>query len=120
MNLVLSSNNRTLIFLKQENGYVLATLTMLVELPSGRTEKRVLGTRKITEAQKNDLISQRQTLEAKNIFIIDGTEAQTALLETVTSAPLVTCEELIPSPFVLELFSQELLLATQKTRGPNN
>ena len=124
MNIIAHYNKRTLIFLKEEGALFVATLVQLSQSVYGVTEKTIVGIKTITIAQRNELLSQKEALEAQDIFIIDasyeGTLADEVLLiDGIKAKYAAPIGKSIPSPYFLNLFSQELVLATQKTRGPN-
>ena len=123
MNIIAQQNKRTLIFLKQEGEFFVATIATLVQNGLGITEKNVIGVRKITQVQKDELLAQQDILQSQNIFIIDSTATSSpdavALLDFISAKGSAPVGESIPSPYFLNLFSSELLLSTQKTRGPN-
>ncbi len=110
MNIVSYKNQKTFIFLSQKENFVLATLV---------TDNKVVSVRKITEAQKTELLSNAHSFESRNIFIIDRTTEALFLLESLAKENRHVAGKAIPSPYFLNLYSSELALSTQKTRGPN-
>ena len=122
MNIITRNNQKTLIFLKKEGDFALASVILLSYEENGKVIRKHAGTQKITAVQLAKLYAEKAELQTKDVYIID-VEAEkttaTVFLDGISQIFDLENGPLIPSPYFQTIVNTVSFFSTQKTRGPN-
>ncbi len=117
LELVKNHSQKSAIFLRETEYGTLATFVVFDLFNNAK----FLGKKILTAEESQNLREQRENLESQNVYIIEETlsEGRFLLKGEVVPTDYTEIENLIPSPYVSNLFREAEFFSTQKTRGPN-